>query len=133
MKALLSIKPEFAEKIFSGKKCYEFRKTAFTHDVTNVIVYVTAPVGRIIGEFEVANVWQDTPITLWEKTKENAGITAEFFFKYFKGRSKAVAIEITNPRRYAKAINPYKKYTNFTPPQSFRYVKEARLSQISLR
>ncbi len=132
MKALLSIKPEFAEKIFSGKKSFEFRKTAFTHDVTSVIVYVTAPVRRIIGEFEVANVWQDTPKILWEKTKEDAGITAEFFFKYFKGRSTAVAIEISNPRRYEKAINPYTKYKNFMPPQSFRYVKEPRVLQATL-
>lgn len=128
MKALLSIKPEFAEKIFSGEKGFEYRKAAFTQDVTCVIVYATAPVGRIIGEFEVANVWKDTPKSLWKKTKKSAGITAEFFFDYFKGREKAVAIEIAKPKRYAKAIDPYKGEKKFTPPQSFRYVHELGIS-----
>lgn len=132
MKALLSIKPEFAEKIFSGEKGFEFRKAAFTQNVTSVIVYVTAPVGRIVGEFEVANIWQDTPASLWQKTKEGAGITSQFFFEYFKGRNKAVAIEITKPKRYATAINPYKGDKKFTPPQSFCYVTEHQHSQFAL-
>lgn len=132
MKALLSIKPEFAEKIFSGEKGFEYRKAAFAQDVTCVIVYATAPVGRIIGEFEVANVWKDTPTSLWKKTKNSAGITAEFFFDYFKGREKAVAIEISKPKRYAKAINPYKGEKKFTPPQSFRYVYEHMQPQMAL-
>ncbi|HZF61957.1 MULTISPECIES: ASCH domain-containing protein [Desulfovibrio] len=132
MKALLSIKPEFAEKIFSGEKGYEFRKAAFSQDVTSVIVYVTAPVGRIVGEFEVANIWQDTPTSLWQKTKESAGISAQFFFEYFKGRNKAVAIEIAKPKRYKKEINPYSGEKKFTPPQSFCYVTECHHLQLAL-
>jgi len=132
VKALLSIKPEFAKKIFSGEKGFEFRKAAFAQDVTSVIVYVTAPVGRIVGEFEVANVWQDTPASLWQKTKESAGITAQFFFEYFKGRNKAIAIEIAKPTLYAKEINPYKGNKKFTPPQSFCYVTEHKHSQFAL-
>ena len=38
MKVLLSIKPEFAEKIFNGTKKYEFRKSIFKNkDVDKVI------------------------------------------------------------------------------------------------
>ena len=33
MKVLLSIKPEFAEKIFNGTKKYEFRKSIFKNKV----------------------------------------------------------------------------------------------------
>jgi len=122
MKALLSIKPEFAEKIFSGEKCFEFRKSAFCQEVTTIIVYATAPVGRIVGEFEVARILEDAPHPLWEKTKRKAGITSAFFFDYFKGRKKAIAIEVSKPKKYKTALNPYEGGKKFHPPQSFRYL-----------
>jgi len=124
MKALLSIKPEFVEKIFSGKKVFEFRKVGFSRDVEKVVVYATAPIGRIVGEFNVAKILEDTPASLWEKTKEHSGITEDFFFSYFKNRKMAIAIEIDHPIRYEKPINPYEKNLKFNPPQSFRYIYE---------
>jgi len=122
MKALLSIKPEFAEKIFSGEKCFEFRKTAFSQEVTTIVVYATAPVGRIVGEFEVARILEDAPHPLWQKTKCKAGISAKFFFDYFKGRKKAIAIEVSRPKKYIPALDPYASNKKFHPPQSFRYL-----------
>ena len=54
MKILLSIKPEFVEEIFSGRKKFEYRKAIFTNKkVTSVIVYSTMPVGKIVGEFTI--------------------------------------------------------------------------------
>lgn len=124
MKALLSIKPEFAEKIFSGEKGFEFRKATFSRDVSSIVLYVTAPVGKIVGEFNVVSILEDTPASLWEQTRDQAGISKRFFFTYFKGRKKAFAIEIGNPRKYEKAIDPYRLDQKFVPPQSFRYLPE---------
>lgn len=51
---LLSIKPEFANKIFDGTKKFEFRKSIFKNkDVTTVVVYVSSTIEKIIGEFEI--------------------------------------------------------------------------------
>lgn len=127
MKALLSIKPEFAEKIFSGEKSFEFRKIIFTRKVSSIVLYVTAPVGKIVGEFKVLGILEDSPVSLWKSTREQAGISREFFFAYFKGRKKAFAIEIGNPQRYEKAIDPYRLEKRFVPPQSFRYLAEDAL------
>ena len=56
MKILLSIKPEFVEKIISGEKKFEFRKSLPKRDgITTVVVYSTMPVGKVIGEFKVKN------------------------------------------------------------------------------
>lgn len=124
MKALLSIKPEFVEKIFSGQKRFEFRKTMFRQEVSCVVIYATSPVCRIVGEFEVAGILQESPQTLWCKTKNKAGISKEFFFQYFSGREHAVAIKIGSTKKYAKEINPYEDCKGkFFPPQSFRYMK----------
>ena len=53
MRVLLSIKPEFVEKIFSGEKLYEYRKAMFKNvNVSSVVIYSTMPVGKIVGEFK---------------------------------------------------------------------------------
>lgn len=123
MNALLSIKPEFVEKIFSGEKRFEFRKSVFRQNISYVIVYASSPICRIVGEFEVEDVLQAPPRQLWQKTKDAAGVSKSFFFNYFSGKKYAVAIKIGKLKRYEKPIDPYREFGDrFTPPQSFRYV-----------
>ena len=123
MKVLLSIKPHFANKIFSGEKKFEFRKVLFSNkEVSKVVVYATMPVGMIIGEFTIKNIHIDSPNSIWKKTSEFSGIEESFFKEYYQGRTKAVAIEVTNPVLFKRPINPKEKYKNFTAPQSFRYL-----------
>lgn len=124
MRVLLSIKPEFAEKIFSGEKIFEYRKAAFSRSVSTVVVYATQPVGLIIGEFDIDRVLEGTPGELWNATKAGAGISEDFFSEYFKGKPRGYAIKIKGSRLYGKAINPYRTSGNFVPPQSFRYLQE---------
>ena len=55
MKVLLSIKPEFADKIFNGTKKYEFRKSIFKNkDVDTVVVYASSPCKYIINWYTIA-------------------------------------------------------------------------------
>ena len=57
MKALLSIKPEFVSKIFTGEKIFEYRKAVFKRPmVKTVVIYSTMPVGKIVGEFEIEEI-----------------------------------------------------------------------------
>lgn len=122
MKVLLSIKPEYADKIFSGEKKFEFRKIAFRNNKVNtVVVYSTMPVGKIIGEFSIKYIHKDSPKSIWRKTKQFSGIDEAFFKEYFNGRKLAIAIEVDNPILYKEPIDPKKEYENFTAPQSFKY------------
>ncbi len=123
MRVLLSIKPEYAEKIFSGQKKFEFRKIGFrNHLVRTVVVYATMPVGKIIGEFRIKKIHKDLPETIWKKTKDYSGIDELFFKQYYQGKDYAIAIEVDNPKLYDKPINPKEEYDNFTAPQSFMYL-----------
>ncbi|MFC5413128.1 ASCH domain-containing protein [Larkinella bovis] len=122
MKVLLSIKPEFVERIFSGQKRFEYRKALFKKDVTTVIVYSTMPIGLIVGEFKVKKIHKDEPTNLWEKTKEYSGVAEVFYNEYFKGRNQGFAIEIFDPLLYDEPINPKEKFASFTAPQSFAYL-----------
>lgn len=124
MKVLLSIKPDYANLIFTGSKKFEFRKTIFKREITSVVVYSTMPVGKIIGEFKVARILNDDPNIVWNKTKNHAGVKEHFFQEYFFGRKTAYAIEIEDAKLYEEPIDPYEQIENFFPPQSFRYVTE---------
>ena len=100
MTVLLSIKPEFAEKIFNGTKRYEFRKTIFKNtDVKTIIVYASSPVQKVIGEFTIDRILNDDLGTIWDETARYAGITYDFYMSYFANKEKAYAIKIGNTKR----------------------------------
>ena len=124
MKAvLLSIKPEFAHKIFDGTKKYEFRKQIFKDSsVKKVIVYSSSPEQKVIGEFIIDDILNDTPSALWLQTRDYSGITQAFYDEYFRGRQNAYAIKVASAIIYEQQ----KKLSDFDiiyPPQSFAYVE----------
>lgn len=123
MKVVLSIKPEFAFKIFDGSKKFEFRKSIFkNNNVKSVIVYASSPVQKVIGEFEIGKIFNNDLETLWDLTKEHSGITEDFFYEYFSEKETGFAIQIKKKKRY-KEPKCLKSDFNLHPPQSFAYVK----------
>lgn len=122
MKVLLSIKPEYALKIFDGSKKYEFRRTLFKNkDVKRVIVYATAPVSRVIGEFDIETVIRKDLEELWDETKDFSGITKDFYDSYFEGKGEGYAIKVKAARKYKTDFNIKEKF-GLHPPQSFVYL-----------
>jgi predicted transcriptional regulator len=122
MKVLLSIKPEFALKIFDGSKRYEYRRTIFKNkEVSKVVVYASNPVKRIIGEFEIEDILHDEPEVLWVKTRNHSGISERKFFEYFANKSRGYAIKIKTSRIYEAPL-PLDRFRISPPPQSFMYL-----------
>jgi hypothetical protein len=50
--AIFSIKHRYAERIYSGHKCVELRRTAPKTPIERAWIYETAPVKRVTGWFE---------------------------------------------------------------------------------
>lgn len=121
MNVILSIKPEFVEKIFSGEKQYEYRKILFKQKVDTVYIYASRPISKIVGEFKIAEIICDTPANIWNQTKEHSGVTKSFFQKYYAGKDKGVALKIQECKKYKKAVEPTTIVPNFKVPQSFFY------------
>ena len=131
MNVILSIKPKYVEKIINGSKKYEFRKQIFKNrKVRQVYIYASYPVRKIVGVFTVGEIIYDTPENLWEKLKEEAGMSEREFFEYFKNTEIGFAIEIKDLRIFEPPIDPTEAIPNFTPPQSFCYVKRYELKKI---
>ena len=122
MKALLSIKPEFAEQIFAGTKRYEFRRVVFKReDVEGVLVYASSPVQRVIGEFHIEEIIADDLESVWQRTQKYAGISRDYFMSYFGGRDRAYAIKVSSPKLFQRKRR-LSYYHVETAPQSFVYV-----------
>ncbi|MBM4328484.1 MAG: hypothetical protein FJ118_15135 [Deltaproteobacteria bacterium] len=123
MNVLLSIKPEFAFKIFDGSKRYEYRRSIFKRrEVTKVIVYASAPIQKVIGEFEIGDVLHGKPEELWAITKDYAGISQDRFLEYFSNISKGYAILVRTPTIYSVPL-PLDRFMVSFPPQSFVYLR----------
>lgn len=123
MKVLLSIKPEYVNKILSGEKKFEFRKVNFSKKgITKVLIYATKPVGKLVGEFEVTEIHQGSPDSIWTITKSFAGIDKKYFDSYYQGRNKAIAIAIGKVDVYKKPLDINCLGEKISPPQSFCYI-----------
>ena len=121
MKVVLSIKPEYAFKIFDGTKKFEFRRSIFKNkDIKSVIVYASSPIQKVIGEFEIEEVLNFDLLTLWGLTQEFSGISEEFYYAYFANKEEGFAIKIKKAEKYRKP-KCLKEDFNLLPPQSFVY------------
>jgi predicted transcriptional regulator len=122
MKVLLSIKPEYAEKILSGEKKYEFRRTLFKNaSISKVIIYASSPIQKIIGEFDIDKLLSLDIDELWTKTEKHSGIEKDYYYEYFEGKDIAHAIKVKSTKRYRKA-KELSSYNIVRPPQSFMYL-----------
>lgn len=122
MKVLLSIKPQFAIKIFDGTKRFEFRKSIFKNsNINTVVVYASSPMQKVIGEFTIDEIMEEEPEALWEMTKKHSGITKDFFDEYFFNKERAFAIKVKDITRYKVPKDLIDFDLNFAP-QSFVYL-----------
>ena len=122
MKILLSIKPEYAEKILHGEKKYEFRRIIFRDPaIRKVIIYASSPVKKVIGEFEIDCILSLDTYMLWKKTMKYSGIDKSFYDSYFYGKEIGHAIKIKKVKRYSRYLD-LEDYDINQAPQSFMYL-----------
>ena len=124
---LLSIKPEFVERIFSGDKQFEFRRRIFKNrNVKRVVIYATAPISKVVGEFEIEEIIETDVSRLWEKTKKYSGIPRKHFVSYFKGLDKGYALRIGKTTIYENPLELKNDLKINHPPQFFIYLDDKR-------
>lgn len=119
MNAILSIKPQFVKEIVAGRKRFEYRKSVFKQPVEKVFIYASAPISKVVGEFQPVDVISGTPAEVWKRTKQYSGVKKGFYDEYFHGRSTAYAIVIQNLVMYEEALTLPK---DVKAPQSYCYI-----------
>lgn len=126
----MAIHPEFAEAILSGRKKVEFRKRPPAPDVTTVLVYATAPVKMIIGEFNIADVVLASPGDLWSRFHEVGCIEKTPYEAYYADRAAGAALLVGSSRRYSKAVALSDLEPAPAVPQSFAYLPAGMLHRV---
>ena len=121
--SLLSINPEYVEKIMNGSKKFEYRKRECKRKIDRIVIYSTAPVKKIIGEAEVEKVLVDSLEKIWKITKDFSGIDKIFFDSYYRDKDYAVVYQLKNIVEYASPRD-LSEYGISNAPQSFQYIQE---------
>jgi predicted transcriptional regulator len=136
---LLSIKPEYADKILAGKKTVELRRVRTRLEAGDlVLVYVTSPQQILVASLEVERVITENlpqnKKNFWEQVKDKAGITYQDFQRYYQGASLGVAIFFNNKNIFnnpIKLTTLKKKLPAINPPQSYRYITDHEFKVIT--
>ena len=122
MKALLlSIKPEYVDKILQGTKKFEYRKRLAKDDVSIIYIYSTHPFMKVVASVQIIGRLSASPTALWEKTKYAPGISRAKYINYFHGCKIAYAYELGK----VEIFESEKKLSDFgiyTAPRSFVYI-----------
>jgi len=120
---LISIRPCFVEKILSGEKRLEFRRSWAAEPVDTLVIYSSSPTQKIVAAVNVVGVTEGSPTALWELAKEKGGgVTRQLIYDYFSGKKTGFAIELADILELEHPVDPKKVFKNFLAPQSFRYI-----------
>ena len=126
--AIFSIKQCYAERIYSGHKCVELRRTAPKTPIERAWIYETAPVKRITGWFEPGLIYppMDCEALLKRFGEEKclgmqvAGTKDERLQAMIEALGDKLLHAISIKRAYM--IRPVE--LRFRPPQSWMYCRK---------
>ena len=119
---LMSIKPEYVEQIFSGRKKYEYRKKPCKQTIDKIIVYSSFPVQKVVGELIIDEVLHKKKEIIWDETNIYGGINKDKYDKYFEKNDYAIAYKIKKFIIYDEQKS-LMDYNIKTAPQSYIYIK----------
>ena len=83
---LLSIRPNFADRIMDGSKKVEFRRRHPRQIElgTRMLIYASSPVRALIGTAVVVEVVEASPEEVWDEYQAVGGIDHEQFNAYYE-------------------------------------------------
>lgn len=130
---LMSIEPEWVQKIFNRRKKYEYRKVApATSPPFPVVVYSTSPQKEIVGEIEVVDSLSEPPNALIDQTIADTPHHRDEIRQYFGDRDVGHALGIGTIVEYDQpvSLSEMREKHNLNPPQNFSYITKEEYSSI---
>ena len=121
---LMSVKPEYADRIMQCKKTVELRRKFSTRWINHRInIYASAPMMSLMGEARIAGVVANKPEVIWERFHNQIGCSRAEFDAYAAGTDELYAIELDDVRPYRDRVPlthiSYLLKEQLTPPQSY--------------
>lgn len=127
---LLSVFPEYVDRIISGEKRFEFRKHIPTKRVEHIVFYATAPTARILCIAKIDSIISGSPEYIWETTALFSGVDKIFYDRYYKNADLAYAYKLGSIYTLKKPLSLLDKNIRTSPPQTFRYLTREQFDYI---
>ncbi len=121
---LMSIKPEHASKVLSGKKKVEIRRK-FSNKWCGqrVSIYASRPQSSVVGDALIRQVVLDSPECIWDRFGGWTGCTKEQFDSYAGSVAELYAIVLEDVVPYERSISLTEASqavdASLRPPQSY--------------
>lgn len=129
---LISIHPQYVERIVAGEKNVEFRRVWPSRDISTLVVYSTAPTQRLTAVVEVVEVIRASETALWRISVNEGGcISRVALMDYFEGKDFAVALRLGRRQSLGDGVIPWTVFgASFRPPQSYRNLTKAESTRV---
>jgi predicted transcriptional regulator len=120
---LISLAPRHAKNIFDGVKHIELRRRPMNVEPGTIVwIYVTLPVGALMGRAKIAALHTASPSSLWRRFGTVSGLTKNEFLSYLEGLSQGVVLVLEDVKtlREPMSLGALRHLAaGFNPPQFF--------------
>lgn len=122
---VLSIKPQYSDKILQGRKTVELRRRfpVSAPSGTVAYIYATTPVRAMVGAAEIKEVLKLPVDQIWAEFEDSALIDRTDFDNYFKGVDFGYALMFEDVKSFSRPIplDELRERFGFEAPQSYLY------------
>lgn len=120
---LISLAPRHAKNIFAGVKHIELRRRPMKVEPGAIVwIYVTLPVGMLMGRAKIAALHTASPSSLWRKFGAVSGLEKNEFLAYLDGLTEGVVLVLKEVKvlREPLSLEALRAIAvGFNPPQFF--------------
>lgn len=120
---MISVSPKHADILLDQEdKNVFFYKVTPVNKVKRVLIYATAPVQGVVGEFDLDKIDIKAVSTIWKNYGSKSVLTKKEYDEYYQGKDSAHAMISKEAFRYSKP----KKLEDFNMkkgPSGFQYLK----------
>lgn len=129
MEIIMSIKPKYIKKIFTGEKTVEIRcRKMNILPNTKIWLYSTSPEKSIVGSAVVSKYVYDRREKIWEVYKAESAIDEDEFSYYTRKYKKVSAILLEDIQKLKQEIplsTLQVKIEGFHPPQFYKKLQNS--------
>jgi predicted transcriptional regulator/ribosomal protein S18 acetylase RimI-like enzyme len=102
---VITVRPEYAEAIMTGRKTIEVRKR-FSQDWigAKAVIYASSPLCQFVGEVDIEDVTVDSPSRIWLQYGDALACDSKAFQEYCDSRERVYAIKLKAPHSYRTAV-----------------------------
>ena len=117
----ISIPPFFLK--IGGQHSHQMLKKKCKQKVDKIVIYCTDPIKKVVAEVLVEDLISNTPIKVWNITKEYAGISKIKYMQYFANTEVAYAYKLSKIKKYDVPKTLEELGINYYP-QSYVYLDD---------